>query len=113
MFGPEDEEIEDTQDDIEEVEDAEEADTEIEIPDSVKIVQAALNGDAVSVTDAFKNAMSNRIADVVQARKEYIAQTLIVPDEEQPEVETETDHEETETDNSDSVSDGDASEQNG
>lgn len=116
MFGPEDEEdIEDTNDEIEneegEVEDTEPEEPEVEIPAAVRIVQAAINGDAVGVSDAFKQAVGQRAAEIVQDRKEYIANNLINPDAE--EVEDTADHEEVTPDNTDSVGDSDASEHSG
>lgn len=113
MFGPEDEEdIEDTNDEIENEEgEVEDTEPEVEIPAAVRIVQAAINGDAVGVSDAFKQAVGQRAAEIVQDRKEYIANNLINPDAE--EVEATDDHEEVTPDNTDSVGDSNASEHSG
>lgn len=100
---PEDEIENEDEEEIENVEGdekLEEPATEPEISDALKIVQAAMNGDAVGVKDIFKAAVTDRVADLVAGRKETIANSLITPDQEESEEQPEeSENEKTETDN--------------
>lgn len=64
---------------------------EVEPSPALAIVQAALDGNAVKVSDAFKGLVQNKAMELVQQRKQDIANSLVTPDQVEPEQNPEDD----------------------